>query len=100
VPGLTRAQDDPLQVNTKTVNVELILDASGSMAETLPGGESRMDAAKRILRDVITALPERDGINVGLRVYGHEGDNTQAQRAVSCRASELLVPVAGLFKQN
>ena len=97
-PGLTFAQDDPLQASTKTVNVELILDASGSMAETLPGGESRMDAAKRILRDVIAGLPERAGVNVGLRVYGHEGDNTPAGRAVSCRASELLVPVSGVFK--
>jgi Mg-chelatase subunit ChlD len=92
------AQQDPLQARTKTVNVELILDSSGSMGETLPGGETRMEAAKRILRQVITDLPEREGVNVGLRVYGHEGDNTQAGKAVSCRASELLVPVAGLDK--
>jgi hypothetical protein len=97
-PGLTLAQQDPLQASTKTVNVELILDASGSMAETLPGGETRMEAAKRILRQVITDLPEREGVNVGLRVYGHLGDNTQAGKAVSCRSSELLVPVAGLDK--
>jgi Ca-activated chloride channel homolog len=76
----------------------LILDASGSMAETLPGGETRMETAKRILRQVITDLPEREGVNVGLRVYGHLGDNTQTGKAVSCRSSELLVPVAGLDK--
>src|SRR5215213_2119961 len=97
-PSYGLAQQDPLQASTRTVNVELILDASGSMAETLPGGESRMEAAKRILRQVITDLPEREGVNVGLRVYGHHGDNTQAGKAVSCRASELLVPVAGLDK--
>jgi Ca-activated chloride channel homolog len=97
-PGLTLAQQDPLQASTKTVNVELILDASGSMAETLPGGETRMETAKRILRQVITDLPEREGVNVGLRVYGHLGDNTQTGKAVSCRSSELLVPVAGLDK--
>lgn len=97
-PFFGLAQDDPLQADTRTVNVELILDASGSMAETLPDGELRIDAAKRILRQVIADIPERDGINVGLRVYGHEGDNTQAGRAVSCRASELLVPVSGLYR--
>jgi Mg-chelatase subunit ChlD len=97
-PSSSLAQQDPLQASTKTVNVELILDASGSMAETLPDGETRMDAAKRILRQVITDLPEREGVNVGLRVYGHQGDNTQAGRGVSCRASELLVPVSGVDK--
>ena len=51
------AQDDPLAATTKTVNVELILDASGSMAEALPEGETRMDAANRILRGVIEGLP-------------------------------------------
>jgi hypothetical protein len=97
-PALTLAQDDPLQASTKTVNVELILDASGSMAELLPEGETRMAAAKRILRGVIEGLPEREGVNVGLRVYGHLGDNTEAGKAASCRSSELLVPVAGLDK--
>src|SRR5687767_1316982 len=91
-----RAQQDPLAASTKTVNVELILDASGSMAELLPDGESRMDAAKRILRQVITGLPEREGVNVGLRVYGHLGDNTESGKQDSCRASELLVPIAGV----
>jgi hypothetical protein len=93
-----RAQQDPLQATTKTVNVELILDASGSMAEALPEGETRMDAAKRILRGVIDGLPERSGVNVGLRVYGHLGNNTESGKSVSCRSSELLVPVAGLDK--
>jgi hypothetical protein len=92
------AQQDPLQASTKTVNVELILDASGSMAEVLPDGETRMAAAKRILRGVIEGLPERAGVNVGLRVYGHLGDNTETGKPVSCRSSELLVPIAGVDK--
>src|SRR5688572_29691876 len=98
--GLTsgRAQVDPLQATTRTVNVELILDASGSMAEALPDGETRIAAAKRILRGVIEGLPEREGVNVGLRVYGHLGDNTQTGKPVSCRSSELLVPMAGVDK--
>ena len=94
----SQAQVDPLSASTKTVNVELILDASGSMAEALPEGETRMAAAKRILRGVIEGLPEREGINVGLRVYGHLGNNTESGKSVSCRSSELLVPVAGLDK--
>ena len=37
-------------------------------------------------------------MNVGLRLYGHRGDNTAAGRPVSCRATELLVPVEGVDK--
>lgn len=92
------AQTDPLQATTRTVNVELILDASGSMAETLPSGETRMDAAKRILDEVIQGLPQRAGVSIGLRVYGHLGDNTEAGKPVSCRASELLIPISGVDK--
>jgi hypothetical protein len=106
VPALTviaqeeSEDEDALQASTLTVNVELILDASGSMAETLPGTEnqSRMDAAKTAMRDVIERIPEREGLNVGFRIYGHEGSNSQADRAVSCRATELLVPLAGVDK--
>lgn len=96
----TREAADPLAASTLTVNVELILDASGSMAETIPGTESqsRMDAAKLALLEVIDQIPERDGLNVGLRVYGHEGSNTEADRPVSCQSTELLVPLAGVEK--
>ncbi len=93
---------DPLDASTLTVNVELILDASGSMAETMPGTEnqSRMEAAKSAMRDVIDRIPERDGLNVGFRIYGHEGSSNEEDRAVSCRATELLVPLDGVDKPN
>ena len=79
------------------VNVELILDASGSMAQRI-GGETRMAIAKRVLRDVIAAIPEREGINVGFRLYGQHGDNSAAGKAASCRGSDLLVPIEGVDK--
>jgi hypothetical protein len=81
-----------------TVNVELVLDSSGSMAERI-GSESRMQIAKRVLRDVIEAIPERPGVNVGFRIYGHRGNNTERGRPVSCRSSELLVPIDGVDKE-
>lgn len=88
------AQDQPVS----TVNLELILDLSGSMARDIGGGETRMEAAKRVMNDVIDALPEQEGVNVGFRIYGHLGDNTEAGRAVSCHSSELVVPIAGVNK--
>ena len=80
------------------VNVELILDLSGSMAQDVGGGETRMAAAKRVLTDVIEALPETEGVNVGFRIYGHEGDNSNAGRDESCQSSELVVPIDGVDK--
>jgi von Willebrand factor type A domain len=88
-------QDDQA---VRAVNLELILDLSGSMARDIGGGETRMQAAKRVMNDVIDALPEREGVNVGFRIYGHLGDNTDAGRDVSCQSSELVVPIQGVNK--
>ena len=81
-----------------SVNIELILDVSGSMAEPVAGTENqtRMSAAQTALREVIANVPEGQQVNVGLRVYGQEGSNTEADRALSCRSTELLVPLQGL----
>lgn len=78
------------------VNLEIVLDVSGSMGQVLETGETRMDAAKRVLNEVLAAIPTREGINVGLRIYGHEGDNSEAGAAVSCQGSDLVVPVQGV----
>jgi hypothetical protein len=80
------------------VNVELIFDSSGSMAQEVPSGETRIEAAKSVLNDVIDAIPEREGVNVGFRVYGHEGSNQEADRAESCQSSDLIVPIEGINK--
>jgi Mg-chelatase subunit ChlD len=85
---------------SSAINVELILDVSGSMAQVLDTGETRIDAAKRVLNEVIAAIPERKGVSVGLRIYGHEGDNTEAGKDVSCNASEPVVPVKGVNKDE
>lgn len=99
-PATAQEGADPLDASTLTVNVELILDASGSMAEDVPGSENqrRMEAAKAAMRDVIARIPEREGLNVGFRVYGHKGSNNEADRAISCRSTELLVPLEGVDK--
>jgi Mg-chelatase subunit ChlD len=94
-PSEVRAQEEP----GTQVNVELMMDSSGSMAAETDTGEPRIDAAKRVLNQVIDAIPDdRPGINVGFRVFGHLGDNTEAGRAESCQSSELTVPVEGVDK--
>jgi hypothetical protein len=95
-PGLVQAR---AQTPANTVNVELILDSSGSMAERLDSGQTRIEAAKQVLTEVIDQLPEQDNINVGFRVYGHKGNNTEAGKAESCQSTELRVPINGVDKQ-
>jgi Mg-chelatase subunit ChlD len=66
------------------VVVELILDTSGSMLESI-GGERRIDVAKRVLVDLLsTDLPA--GLPVALRVFD---DRPRC-------ASELAVPLGSL----
>jgi hypothetical protein len=69
-------------------NVEIILDASGSMKTPLAGKKSRWDVALETLRLVLEKLP--DDFNVGLRMYGHR----EASRSPkTCTDSELIVPI-------
>ena len=97
MPSLSRPAQ--AQAPATTVNLELVLDSSGSMSGELEGGQTRIDAAKQVLNEVIGELPEREGVNVGFRVYGHEGNNTEAGKAESCRSTELQVPIDGVNKE-
>ncbi|MGD9715109.1 MAG: hypothetical protein AB7V46_24080 [Thermomicrobiales bacterium] len=91
------AQDDSQVTDepaSETINLELILDASGSMAEEIEPGVTRIDAAREVLQSIIAQLPQREGVNIGVRVFGHKGANNESGRAESCLSTELLVPLA------
>jgi Mg-chelatase subunit ChlD len=67
--------------------VEVIFDASGSMGQRLPSGESRIDVAKGVLEEFVrTGLP--DDVPFALRAFGHITPN-------SCE-TRLDVPLAPL----
>ncbi len=67
------------------VNLQLVFDASGSMAERL-GSETRIVAARRASEQVFATLPTGSvNLNVGFRVFGHRGDNSEAGRTESCQ---------------
>ena len=68
-------------------NLEIILDLSGSMRQRL-GTSTRIDTARRVLRQVIEKIPSE--VRVGLRVYGHRYGSRQRE---TCTDSELVVPV-------
>jgi Ca-activated chloride channel homolog len=68
----------------------LVMDSSGSMKEPASGGVTKIVAAKKALRTVISRLP--DGQPVGLRVYG--ATVFSRGEAGACTDSQLKVPVA------
>lgn len=77
-------------------NVEIILDASGSMAGAI-GNKSKMEIAKEAIQSFTASLPE--GTNIGLRVYGHKGTGSDSDKALSCGSTELVYPI-GAFDEG
>lgn len=68
-PGAIRVEARPDLVASSNA-IEVILDASGSMGQLLPTGESRWTAARTTLLELArSAFPV--GVPVALRVYGH-----------------------------
>ena len=74
--------------------VEVVLDASGSMWNRVADGRYRIEAAKDALGTFIRALPEQ-GLDVGLRVYGSKLDALDPR---ACDDSTLYVPIADVDK--
>lgn len=79
--------EDPRFAVKENYNVQIILDASGSMAE-MADGKSRMEAAKEAIMAFAESLPKE--ANVALRVYGHKGSGKASDKALSCGSSELV----------
>jgi hypothetical protein len=79
-------------------NTLLLLDASGSMAGDAGGGMTKMDAARDALVRYVRATP--DFADLGLVVYGHRGDNTDAGRPESCAGVETFAGVGELTRDD
>ncbi|QDI91375.1 VWA domain-containing protein [Salicibibacter halophilus] len=73
------------------VNIQILFDASGSMAEEVDGKE-KMDIAKEAVQDFVSEMPET--ANISLRVYGHEGSNQQEDKEESCVGTEEVYPLS------
>ena len=73
--------------------VEIIMDASNSMTGLI-GKETKIAAARRVLKQTIGGLP--DTMSVGFRVYGHRYPTDDYENA--CRDTELLVPIGPVKK--
>lgn len=73
------------------INTLIVLDVSGSMGGKIAGkGASKLDMAKKAVQRYVETMPAVDLMKVGLMVYGHKGDNTDASKEQSCQAFETL----------
>lgn len=80
-------------VSRDVSDLAIILDCSGSMREATKEGESKMDAAKRVVADLVHKIP--NGVNVTLVIYGHEVYGG-AEDARNCQAVKVARPLAPL----
>jgi Ca-activated chloride channel family protein len=71
----------------KDVNVAVVLDASGSMAQKVEG-ERKFDIAKESVTDFADLLSS--DANVMLNVFGHKGNNKNSGKELSCGTTETV----------
>ena len=87
---LTLARNAPAAQTASVPNAGaptlIVLDASSSMRDRIKG-ETKIDIAKRAVRELVTSLP--DDARLGLVVYSH-------RKPGDCKDIELLIPPARL----
>ncbi len=83
---------------TTQQNTLLVLDSSGSMAGDDGTGRTKIEAARDALERYVTATPA--SFAVGLTVFGHRGDNTDAGRPESCAGIDTFAPLGQLNADN
>ncbi|WP_197480332.1 vWA domain-containing protein [Fictibacillus phosphorivorans] len=89
--------EDPRFQFKENLNVEILLDASGSMNGKI-GGKTKMELAKDSITEFSSSLPE--GANVALRVYGHKGSGSDQDKQLSCESSEVVYAMENYEENN
>ena len=79
--------DDPRYEFKDNLNVEIMLDASGSMGAYI-GEKTMMQIAKESIHDFMKQMPK--DANVSFRVYGHKGTGDKKDKEKSCAAIEQV----------
>jgi Ca-activated chloride channel family protein len=89
--------EDPRFKFKENLNVEIVLDASGSMNGSI-NGKTKMELAKEAITQFSSTLPE--GANVALRVYGHKGTGSDKDKKLSCESSDIVYSMQPYSKDN
>jgi hypothetical protein len=88
---------DPATDAVSNINIVVILDSSGSMAERIDS-QAKIDVAKKAVSEFLTKIPQ--GVNTGLIVYGQKGSNSVADRSLSCSGIEEVVKLGRNNNEN
>jgi len=70
-----------------TQDIEIILDASGSMMARI-GKQTKIDIAKKVLIDLVESLKDRSDLALAVRVYGHQFHRDEK----NCKDTKLEIP--------
>ncbi|SDG92079.1 Ca-activated chloride channel family protein [Alteribacillus persepolensis] len=81
-PDGTVEEREPL-----TAHYAILMDASGSMYN-YNGDKTRWDSAKEAVTEFAQEVPEQ--ATISLRVYGHKGTGSDADKEVSCSTTENI----------
>lgn len=84
--GSPEIEDERYQFKEQ-LNVQIILDSSGSMGNLI-NGKTMMDIAKESIKEFASSLPK--DANIALRVYGHKGSGSNKDKELSCKSNELV----------
>lgn len=71
--------------------VIVMIDGSGSMAGRM-GGKTKLELAREAALGFVAGLPA--SVQASLLVFGQQGDNSEAGKARSCSAIDVLAPMS------
>jgi Ca-activated chloride channel family protein len=81
-------KDVNAQANTQRTNLLFVVDASFSMKKDWEGG-TKWRTAVRTLSEIADSISQLDNVYIGLRLFGHQYDETES----NCRDTKLEIPL-------
>ncbi|MDG2534358.1 VWA domain-containing protein [Sphingomonas sp. HITSZ_GF] len=90
-PRLESRTPDGIGPSIAPVRVVVAIDGSGSMAGRI-GGQTKLDLAREAATRFVDGLPA--SVEAALLVFGQQGDNSEAGKARSCAAVDLIAPLS------
>jgi Ca-activated chloride channel family protein len=94
-PALKGPADD-IGPPVQPIRVIVMIDGSGSMAGRM-GGRSKLELAREAALGFVDGLPA--SVLTSLLVFGQQGNNSQAGKAKSCSAIDVLAPMSADRRQ-
>ncbi|WP_370296574.1 VWA domain-containing protein [Rossellomorea marisflavi] len=94
--GTPEASDERYQFKDN-YNIEIILDASGSMKNKVDG-KTQMELAKDAINEFLSTAPK--DANVSLRVYGHKGTGSDADKKKAVQVSSRCMALNNMTRKH